>query len=180
MLFKKAYGGRMKKRVLEKIFLFVLILSLPMLSVSCSLSRNAPDISLLRSPFTGELTWRFRGEEFGASFACDGNGGSAIELLYPTCLAGISVLVSPSGDAVMSHNGSSLGKPPLQYLYIVRALDTRGAFDPLGSLPFAGGEALCYSNSSTNARWYFSPADGRPVGIDGQDLSIEIVWIEPK
>lgn len=164
----------MKKRSWGKIFL-PLSLALALLLCSCAHSFCSPDLSLLRSPFTCELSWHWGSAEFRASYASLGNGSSTLSLLSPDSLRGLCVSLSPDGSSSISLDGLDLGASPRLYLYILLCLDARGSFDYVGR----SSDALCYSCPSTGCLWYFSAVSGgRPLRIEGEELSIEIIWIE--
>lgn len=165
---KKYFWGKL---LLSLICFFALCLS------SCSSS--APDLKLLSSSFCGEISWCFDSQEMRASFSHSPDGAASLTLITPDSLQGLTASVSSQGSS-LSIGSVSISPAPELYLYILNSLDTRGGIEYVGRSTSNTQDLLCYRSSLTDRLWYFSASDGRPVRIEGEAITLEIVWIEYK
>ncbi len=163
----------MKKGLWVKIILIFLCLSL----CSC---RSSPPHSLLYSSFRCEISWNYGGEEFRASVSADAPSDSSrgffMRMTYPEELSGMWIERS-SSETCLYINGKVIGEPPRHYLSIADSLLSVGSLDYLCSTEIKGTKALCYTSGCS--RWYFSAADSRLLRVENDEVTLDILWIEP-
>ena len=158
------------KRYLSVTIIFALCLLL----TSCS---PAPRTELFDSPFRCELGWSFDSCDFRASFVCyrDQSNDFSMVLTSPPELKGLS-LERRAGKLSSYVGGAESDCIPDLYLYLSTLLISSSPFHFISRASTRGIDALCYSRDQVN--WYFSAADGSPLGFDDGNTFFKIIWIE--
>ena len=155
-----------------KRFLSVTIIcTLCLLMCSCSV---APKTDMLRSPFRCELSWSFDSMDFSAS-ALLTESSFNLTLNSPPELCGLCV-ERRSGELGVYIDGVFAGSAPRFFSYISELLLSDAPFEYLCRSERFGASALCYKRG--DVFWYFSSADGTPLGFDDGTVTFRLVWIE--